>query len=127
MMSQYQKTLLIGWEEVTKKSQLSLWIMLSLKDGSKNTAEIKSFIEKMTDNIITADNQSMYRALRRFTKSDIVSYEMSKTSHGPETKIYSLNKTGSELLTAYIERNITNIFTKPAIQKLIGSKLEFHN
>ena len=51
--------LLNSWEETYKKGQLTLWIFLSLKDGDKYVDEIKSFIENMSNNTISCEEQSL--------------------------------------------------------------------
>lgn len=118
-LDDYEEKLLAGWEEVHHKSQLSLWILLALKDGAKYMATIKDFISDATNQQIQPDDKSVYRALRRFRDSDLVSYELQPSSGGPDLKIYSLTETGSKVLKSFLERNITEIFYQPRNRKLI--------
>ncbi len=115
----YELKLLTGWEEVFKKGQLTLWIMLALKDGPKHMAAIKDFIEVATDNSLSADNQSMYRALRRYHNVDMVGYVQEAGKSGADRKVYNLTETGARVLQSFVERNISNVFYKPSIKELI--------
>ena len=117
----YQQNLLDGWEEVYKKSQLTLWIMFALKDGEKYMADIKEFILRATNGILSADDQSMYRALRRFHDVELVDFTTEAGDGGPDRKIYKLTSTGSAVLKAFVQRNITKVIFKPEVRKLISA------
>lgn len=118
-LDSYETKLLNGWEDVFKKGQLTLWIMLALKDGPKHVAQIKSFIGKSTNDTLTADDQSMYRALRRYNSADLVDYIKKPGKSGPELKIYRITDTGRHVLDNFVERNITNVFFKPSVKLLL--------
>lgn len=120
----YEQILLDGWEDVFKKSQLTLWLLLALKDGTKHTADINEFIENSTQCTINADTQSMYRALRRLTDSDIISYVQEPSNKGPDRKIYQLTDTGIRLLQKFLQRNIINVLYQPEIQALVRKEIE---
>jgi PadR family transcriptional regulator PadR len=115
----YQNKLLSGWEDVFKKGLLTLWILLALKDGPKHMNEISAFINEATGGSLKADDQSMYRALRRYFDAEMVDFTTEPGDGGPERKVYSLNRIGKEVLEAFIERNITSVFYRPAIRQLI--------
>lgn len=119
-LNAYEQTLLVGWEEVHKKSQLSLWILLALKSKQRHMAEIKSFIVSSTNGTLEADDQSMYRALRRFGDAELISFTTKPSKSGPELKVYQLTPSGKKVLKAFLERHITAIFYQPKIQKLIS-------
>ncbi len=118
-LNNYEQTLLDGWEEVYKKSQLTLWILLALKDGPKHMADIKSFIRTATHETIEADDKSMYRALRRFQDAELMHFTERDNPAGPKQKVFQLTETGNRVLAAFIARNITNVFLHPRIQKLL--------
>lgn len=118
-LNNYEQTLVTGWESVHKKSQLSLWILLALKDGAKHMADIKQFITHTTNYTVTADDKSMYRALRRFHEADMISFEHQPSKSGPELKVYSLTSIGKRVLEQFTKKNIVDIFYKPSIQALI--------
>ena len=115
----YLNKLLNSWEDVFKKGQLSLWILLSLKDSPKYVDEIKSFIEEITNGHITAEEQSLYRSLRKFHDLEVVNYESREGNKGPDRKYYFLTDLGKKLLDEFIERNI-KVFYKENILDLIN-------
>ncbi len=115
----YEQKLLEGWEEVYKKGQLTLWILLALKDSEKHMAEVKQFIANATNGTLTADDQSMYRALRRYYDTELVTYRTIPGDGGPELKLYRLSAVGSNVLAAFLDRNIASVFYQPEIKTLI--------
>ncbi|MBA2285221.1 MAG: PadR family transcriptional regulator [Ktedonobacteraceae bacterium] len=114
----YLQRLLTGWEEVAKHGQLTLWVLLALKDGPKHMADIKTFIAEATNQTLMVDEKSLYRALRRYYDTEMVDYE-SAPGKGPDRKVYRLNSLGAELLRRFIQRNIADVFWKPAIIQLM--------
>lgn len=120
----YEQILLDGWEDVFKKSQLTLWLLLALKDGAKHTAAITAFIERQTLETIAVDTQSMYRALRRLADSDVVSFIQEPSNKGPDRKIYQLTAIGGRLLQKFLERNIINVLYQPDIQALVRKEIK---
>lgn len=115
---EYKDKLLKSWEEVYKKGQLTLWILLSLKDNSKYVEEIKQFIEEKTKGTFTSEEQSLYRSLRKLYQIEIVDYNMQKGNKGPERKYYKLTKIGGELLKEFVQRNIY-LFFDEKVKKLL--------
>ena len=109
------------WEETHKKGQLTLWIFLALRDGPKYVGEIRQFIREKTDGAIVCEEQSLYRALRKFQQVDITTFHPGKGQSGPDRKYYSLTPLGEELLDRFIERNI-RLFFLPEIERLINKK-----
>lgn len=118
-LDDFESAILAGWEDVHHKSQLSLWILLALKDGAKYMASIKEFIAHATHQLILPDDKSVYRALRRFRDSDLVDYELMPNAGGPDLKIYQLTSTGTNVLESFLERNIIDVFYQPRNRKLI--------
>ncbi len=119
LLDSYEQKLLEGWEDVFKKSQLTLWILLALKDGPKHMAEMKQFILDATNNQLEADDKSMYRALRRYHDVEMVDFQTEPNDKGPDRKIYSLTGSGKSVLNQFIERNILQVFFKPSVRKLL--------
>lgn len=112
--------ILDGWEDVYKKGQLTLWILLALKDGPKHMAVVKQFIHDVTNGSIEADDKSMYRALRRYHGAEMVDFCLqSSDGGGPDHKVYSLTDVGAKVLAAFTRRNITDIFFSPTVTKLL--------
>lgn len=115
----FEQTLLSGWEDVYKKSQLTLWILVALKDAPKHMAEIKQFIMTISGDAMAADDQSMYRALRRFRKAQMVDFTMRAGRKGPDLKQYYLTGTGRNVLAKFLDRNITPVFYNKQVQQLL--------
>ncbi len=118
-LDNYEQKLLEGWEDVFKKGQLTLWIMLALKDGPKHMAEIKEFIVRATNGSLTADDQSMYRALRRYHDAELVDFVQEPGKSGPDLKVYSLSSIGGKVLDHFVKRNIADVFFHPQIKSLL--------
>lgn len=119
-LDEYEQKLLNGWEDNYKQGQLTLWIMLALKDGSKHMALIKDFILDATHGHISADDKSLYRALRRYNDAELVAYT-EKPSHGggPDHKVYALTAIGKRILDVFLDRNIESVYYTPGVRKLI--------
>lgn len=119
MEDSYEDKLLFGWEEVFKKSQLTLLILLALKDGPKYMAEVKEFMVGVTNELFQVDDKSVYRALRRYTDSGMVDYSTEPNHAGPDRKLYALTVTGQEVLSKFVLRNITGVFFTPRMKDLL--------
>lgn len=109
--------LLEAWEETYKKGQLTLWILLALKDGDKYSDEIMQFISETSLHTMTCEEQSLYRILRKFEHLGIVSTYSGKGNKGPDRKYIKLTALGITLLQKFIDRNI-KLFSQPSITKL---------
>ena len=83
--------------------------------------EIKSFIENMSNNNISCEEQSIYRSLRKYLHLGIVEFNLKEGNKGPERKYYKLTELGDNLLNQFIERNI-NLFYDEKIKKLLKRK-----
>lgn len=121
-LDDYEQDLLQAWEEVFKKGQLTLWVLLSLKAGPKHMAEIKDYIQTATNDTLSADDQSMYRALRRYYDAEMVTYTTEPGHNGPDRKVYALTETGVKILSSFVERNIAGVYFKPENQTLLGGR-----
>jgi PadR family transcriptional regulator, regulatory protein PadR len=120
MLDKYEQKLLQAWEDVHKQGQLTLWIMLALKDGPKHMAEIREFILRATNSRISADDKSLYRALRRYHDSELVEFsEQASPSGGPDRKIYSLSVIGNKVLSEFLQKNVIEVFYNADNRKLI--------
>ncbi|HBB91074.1 MAG TPA: hypothetical protein DC042_05005 [Bacteroidales bacterium] len=113
--------LLEAWEETHKKGQLTLWIFLALRDGPKYVSEIKSFIETRTGQTIICEEQSLYRALRKFQQVEMTGFTPGKGQGGPDRKYYYITPMGEDILDRFVERNI-RLFFLPEIESLMKRK-----
>ncbi len=105
--------LLVAWEETYKKGQLTLWIFLSLKEGPKYVTQLQESIGKFSKGTIRAEEQSLYRTLRKFYHLKMVDFSSGKGNKGPERKYYQLTPLGQSLLKSFIDRNIMLFFEEP--------------
>jgi PadR family transcriptional regulator, regulatory protein PadR len=105
------ETLLLKWEEAYKKGLLSFWILLLLHERSSYPFEMRPLIEDISQGTLSADDNSIYRALNRFQEVGIVSSEIRPSSQGPDRRYYNLTEKGHWLLKSFIERNIQVFYT----------------
>jgi PadR family transcriptional regulator PadR len=91
--------LLTTWEETYKKGQLTLWIFLALRDGDKYMNEIKGFIMKFSESSISCEDQSLYRALRKFEYLKMIESTAGKGNKGPVRKYYRMTDLGKKSST----------------------------
>jgi DNA-binding PadR family transcriptional regulator len=110
--------LLHQWEESYKKGLLSFWILFSLTQRSMYAYEMKEEIVKFSQGSISADDNSIYRALKRFTRTELIKGKMSPSPSGPDRKYFSLTPLGTDLLRRFIERNILIFQSEPFIQAI---------
>lgn len=109
--SEKLQDLLVSWENTYKKGQLTLWIFMALRDGEKYVEEIKKYIETRSAGTIQCEEQSLYRALRKFEHVDIISFRLREGNKGPDRKYYFLTPFGEDLLTEFVNRNIKLFFS----------------
>jgi DNA-binding PadR family transcriptional regulator len=113
--------LLGAWEETYKKGQLTLWIFLSLKEGPKYVQGLQESIHSFSKGTISAEEQSLYRTLRKFYHLKMVDYSAGKGHKGPDRKYYHLTELGASLLQSFVERNILLFFQEPLRELLLNS------
>jgi len=114
------RDLLSSWEDTYKKGQLTLWIFFSLRESEKYVEEIKEFVETKSNGTITCEEQSLYRALRKYEHIDVLKYKLRKGSKGPERKYYYLTDLGNELFNRFVNRNIRLLYSEE-IRKFLKS------
>lgn len=116
------------WDDVYKKGQLSLWILLALSDGEKFAADIAEFMYAATDQFFEVKEQSLYRALRRFKSMEMVdAKEVDSPSGGAKRKIYYLTPTGKAVLGKFVEMHILPMTKTNISSLLIKAKQEGAN
>jgi len=110
--------LLSQWEETYKKGLLTFWLLLLLSQRKAYPYEMKSAIIDLSQNTISAEENSIYRALNRLAQYGIVESEMRLSETGPNRRYFSLTDDGKELLVRFITRNI-QVFQHPVVAELI--------
>jgi PadR family transcriptional regulator PadR len=124
MESEPLDTLLAQWEETYKKGLLTFWLLLLLSRRKAYPYEIRDAILELSQNSISADENSIYRALNRLAGSGLVDSELHPSETGPSRRYFFLTDHGKILLSRFISRNIL-IFQQPAvagsIQKVLST------
>ena len=118
MEEHYIDNLLTQWEENYKKGLLSFWLLLLLAQRKAYPYEIKAAIEQLSQNTISADDNSIYRALNRLAETGVVNSEVLPSETGPSRRYFFLTDLGRDLLTRFITRNIL-VFEHPQVAELI--------
>ena len=112
-------TLLEQWETVYKRGLLSFWIMLLLSEREMYAYEMSDAIKALSNGTIVADDNSIYRALKRFGQTGIIDSEKRASESGPSRRYFWLTDSGRTLLQRFTERNIL-LFQQPAVMKAIN-------
>ena len=73
-------------------------ILLSLVDGDRDSNEIRSDIEKKSDNRYSVKQGTFYSAMKRLTKQNYIKEYRSSSSDGIRRKYYSLTEKGKRFL-----------------------------
>lgn len=111
--------LVAEWDDVYKKGQLSLWVLLSIYDGKKYAAEISEFMYHATNGTFEVKEQSLYRALRRFVGMRLVNVtEEESPNAGPKRKFYELSDVGETVLAEFVNLHIEPLY-KPSIKSML--------
>lgn len=119
MNKDYVNELVAEWDEVYKKGQLSLWVLLAVSDGKKYAAEIAEFMYQATNGTFEVQEQSLYRALRRFKGMGMVLVtEEDSPNGGPRRKFYELTAVGKTVLAAFIDLHVGPLID-PAMMRLL--------
>jgi PadR family transcriptional regulator PadR len=117
--------LLARWEESYKKGLLTFWALLLLDERPMYALEMSELIAAASRGTIVADDNSIYRAMRRFEDMGLVSSTWEDSSAGPQRRYYELTDLGRELLALFIRRNVM-LFQEPAVSARIRAVLDPH-
>ena len=115
--------LLTQWEATYKKGLLSFWLMLLLAQRKAYPYEMRDVIAELSKETIIADENSIYRALKRLSQSHIVDSELLPSETGPSRRYFFLTDLGRDLLRRFIQRNIL-VFQQPAVADMIQQVIE---
>jgi DNA-binding PadR family transcriptional regulator len=116
--------LVADWDDVYKKGQLSVWILLAIFEGKKYSAQINEFMYDATAGRFEVKEQSLYRALRRFSDMGLVSItEEQSPNSGPKRKYYQLTEGGEKVLGKFLDLNITPLL-RPKVTALLERAIQ---
>jgi DNA-binding PadR family transcriptional regulator len=115
-LDDYERKLLSGWEEIYKRGLLTMWLLLAVRDEPRYPAEIAEFIGTMTHDTMTADQRSIYRAMRRLSDLELVeTSDQPGRRTGADRRYYRITRTGQRVLDAFLNRHVRGIYlTDPA-------------
>jgi len=111
-------TLLDQWESVYKKGLLTFWLLLLLDERPMYVLEMGEALDEASQGTVSADEKSLYRALRRFEAMGLVESTWQPSDVGPRRRYYHLTDLGLALLRRFIQRNILLFQTPPIAQRL---------
>lgn len=120
-----QETMLIlldQWESVYKKGLLSFWVLLLLHERPSYVFEMGQQLVSISQGSISADEKSLYRALRRFEAMGVVESSWKSSDVGPRRRYYDLTDLGTALLRQFAQRNVL-IFREPAVMERLEALL----
>jgi DNA-binding PadR family transcriptional regulator len=115
--------LLKKWEKAYKKGLLSFWLLLLLHEKPSYPYGLSDAVRELSQGTVSADEQSIYRALNRFRSMGLVQSELMKSPIGPQRRYYCLTEKGTDLLREFTQRNIL-VFETPSVQKRVRKVLE---
>lgn len=99
--------LLEQWEQSYKKGLLSFWMLMVIAEKPIYAYEMREKVIQISAGSIHADENSIYRALRRFAQNGLVTSTMKASSKGPDRRYFRLSSKGEKLLSEFIQRNLT--------------------
>lgn len=119
MDKQELTVLLEQWEMVYKKGLLTFWVLLLLHERPMYVFEMGQALEAISRGAMSADERSLYRALRRFERVGFVESEWQSSDVGPRRRYYRLSMLGTELLRRFVQHNIL-VFQEPDIAERLA-------
>ena len=126
MDEQELNVLLSQWESVYKKGLLTFWVLLLLHEGPMYVFEMGQALETVSRGTMSADERSLYRALRRFERAGFAESEWQASDVGPQRRYYRLSEFGAELLRRFAQRNIL-LFQDPEVAERLARLFDDQN
>jgi PadR family transcriptional regulator PadR len=115
--------LLDQWESVYKKGLLTFWLLLLLHERPMYVFEMGQELDAVSRGTTTADEKSLYRALRRFEATGLVESAWRPSNVGPRRRYYHLTELGAELLRQFARRNIL-LLQEPSVAHRLNVLLQ---
>lgn len=117
-MPEADQAALMQWEEVYKRGLLTFWILLKLSQCEMYAYEMRAAIADMSQGTINVDDNSIYRALKRFSEAGWVHSHVRPSESGPARRYFALTEAGQALLASFIERNLLVFQSAPVIEAI---------
>jgi PadR family transcriptional regulator PadR len=120
------ETSLARWEEVYKRGLLTFWMLLLLHDREMYAYEMRPAISAISEGTIDVDDNSIYRALKRFAEVGFVRSVVRASEMGPDRRYFTLTPEGRALLAAFIERNLL-VFQSASVVERMQRAIDTNN
>ncbi len=104
-MTKSDKSFLFAWEKQQQRAYLPLFVFASLAESPKHMAELSQHLAALSASTMLPREMSLYRALQRWEKADLVTSQLIKGSAGPPYKQYSITASGERLLKIFVQRH----------------------
>ena len=122
-MEQVDRAMLAQWEEVYKRGLLTFWMLLLLNEQEMYAYEMRPALADISHQTIDVDDNSIYRALKRFAEAGLVRSDVRASEAGPARRYFSLTQAGHVLLASFVERNLL-VFQSPAVVERMRRVIE---
>ena len=99
-------------------ARLTFWMLLLLNEHEMYAYEMRPAIVDISQQTIDVDDNSVYRALKRFADAGFVKSEVRASETGPARRYFILTPAGRALLAAFIERNLLVFQSPPVIERI---------
>jgi DNA-binding PadR family transcriptional regulator len=116
-ITDHEINLLESWETNYKRGLLTFWILFLLTERPGYAYEMSLDIFRISQETMSVNEQSIYRALTRFERMGLVTSENRPSEIGPPRKYYDLSPLGRRLLARFIKRNL-EVFQQPEMVEL---------
>lgn len=84
-----------GWEEIYQRGLLTIWVLLAVRDQARYAADMAGFVADHTRGTVTVDERSLYRALRRLARLELIAETPGPGARtGADRKYHRLTATG---------------------------------
>lgn len=125
-MIQSDQAALTQWEEVYKRGLLTFWILLMLSLRERYAYEMRALVTDFSQGTMDVDDNSIYRALKRFAEAGWIDSDLRPSEAGPARRYFSLTPAGHDLLASFIERNLL-VFQSPMVIEAIDRVIQTRN
>ncbi len=97
-LNSYERDIIGKWLNSFKKSTTIYLILTALRSKEMWSKELDEYMNEKVGSIISIDERSLYRALRRLNDIDLVTFqEVDADKTGANRKVYSLTESGRRL------------------------------
>lgn len=101
-LDEFEQALVDQWSEIHKRSALVHLLMVALADGPKWSGDLATFIDDKTGGEWSVDERSLYRALRRLERSEVIEHiKEAVPGTGAKRKVFAITASGQRVLDEY--------------------------